>query len=352
MMYDIAALQQMYGANYTTNSGNTVYTWSPTTGEMSINGVGQGAPGGNRIFLTVWDGGGNDTYDFSNYTTNLTVNLQPGGWTTTSTAQLANLLGDGSQCRRGNIANALLYNNDPRSLIENAIGGTGNDTIIGNVADNILNGGGGNDRLTGLAGDDTLDGGSGTDTAVFSGLRSHYAITASRGRIAASFRRQFRLAGRHGNCLEHGELPVRRQGLYGGRAVGRRYDPERAPSDRAAEPHPEWRRRREYPERWPGNDKLYGNGGSNVLNAYAGLDILDGGTGNDILDGGAGADKLIGGSGTDTASYASASGGVTADLTSAANNNGDAQGDTFSAIENLAGSASDDILVGNNWAIP
>ena len=78
MMYDIAALQTMYGANYTTNTGNTVYNWSATTGEMSINGVGQGAPAGNKIFMTIWDGGGNDTYDFSNYTTNLTVNLQPG----------------------------------------------------------------------------------------------------------------------------------------------------------------------------------------------------------------------------------------------------------------------------------
>ena len=29
MMYDIAALQYMYGANYTTNSGDTVYKWSP-----------------------------------------------------------------------------------------------------------------------------------------------------------------------------------------------------------------------------------------------------------------------------------------------------------------------------------
>ena len=26
-----------------------------------------GAPGGNRIFMTIWDGGGNDTYDLSNY---------------------------------------------------------------------------------------------------------------------------------------------------------------------------------------------------------------------------------------------------------------------------------------------
>ena len=63
MMYDIAAVQHMYGANFATQNGNTTYRWSPTTGEMFIDGVGQGAPVANRIFQTVWDGGGNDTYD-------------------------------------------------------------------------------------------------------------------------------------------------------------------------------------------------------------------------------------------------------------------------------------------------
>ncbi len=32
MMLDIAALQTLYGANYTTNSGDTVYRWNPATG--------------------------------------------------------------------------------------------------------------------------------------------------------------------------------------------------------------------------------------------------------------------------------------------------------------------------------
>jgi len=43
--------------------------------------------------MTVWDGGGQDTYDFSNYSTGVTVNLAPGSWTTTSATQLANLGG-------------------------------------------------------------------------------------------------------------------------------------------------------------------------------------------------------------------------------------------------------------------
>ena len=35
----------MYGANFTTNTGNTVYKWNPTTGEEFVNGVGAGRAG-------------------------------------------------------------------------------------------------------------------------------------------------------------------------------------------------------------------------------------------------------------------------------------------------------------------
>jgi Ca2+-binding RTX toxin-like protein len=176
MMYDIAALQELYGANFSSNGGNTTYKWSPTTGEMFIDGVGQGAPVANRIFQTVWDGGGTDVYDFSNYSTPLKIDLRPGEWTTTSTTQLAKLSSDGSHVAVGNIANALQFHADARSLIENAIGGAGNDTLIGNYVANLLNGGAGDDRLIGGGGDDTLDGGLGTDTAVFTGQRSQYTV--------------------------------------------------------------------------------------------------------------------------------------------------------------------------------
>ena len=37
--------------------------------------------------MTICDDGVLDTYDFSNYTTNLRVDLNPGAWTTVSTAQ-------------------------------------------------------------------------------------------------------------------------------------------------------------------------------------------------------------------------------------------------------------------------
>ncbi|MBX9254865.1 M10 family metallopeptidase C-terminal domain-containing protein, partial [Desmonostoc muscorum CCALA 125] len=165
MMYDIRAIQQMYGANFNHNSGNTTYTFSTTTGEMFVNGIGQGTPGGNRIFRTIWDGNGIDTYNFSNYTTNLAINLEPGNWTNLNVGgnfQRANL-GDGNYAR-GHVFNALQFNGDTRSLIENANGGSGNDNINGNSANNVLRGNAGNDTITGGGGDDYMDGGTGIDT--------------------------------------------------------------------------------------------------------------------------------------------------------------------------------------------
>ncbi|MBR1167370.1 M10 family metallopeptidase C-terminal domain-containing protein [Bradyrhizobium liaoningense] len=183
MANDILALQTMYGADYTTQSSNTVYTWNPTTGQEFVNGVGQLAPGGgaggsaNRIYETVWDGGGIDTYDLSNYTTNLSINLNPGASSVFSSVQLA-YLGNGHYAS-GNVYNAYLYNNDARSYIDNATGGSGNDTIVGNAIANTLNGAGGNDRITGGSGNDTIIGGAGTDTAVYAGNRANYTVSYS-----------------------------------------------------------------------------------------------------------------------------------------------------------------------------
>lgn len=170
MMYDIAAIQHMYGAWFGYNSTNTTYTFSTTTGQMFVNGIGQGTPAANRVFRTIWDGNGIDTYDFSNYSTNLSVDLTPGGWSSFDTSgghfQQAKLnagYGGITQYARGNVFNALQYNGDVRSLIENANGGSGNDRIVGNAANNVLMGNSGNDTLLGSSGNDTLTGGAGKD---------------------------------------------------------------------------------------------------------------------------------------------------------------------------------------------
>ena len=177
---------------------DSVYTFSDTTGEMFINGIGQGTPFRNTLFRTVRDNGGNDTYDFSNYIAfeSMRIDLRPGdpndpgiGWTDVDVGinfQPARLNGgstatlDGDVWARGQLANAMLFNGDTRSLIENAIAGAGDDTVLGNQGRNRLEGRGGVDSLAGLDGDDTLiggqgagfvgdtlDGGNGTDLASY-----------------------------------------------------------------------------------------------------------------------------------------------------------------------------------------
>ncbi|RVQ52188.1 M10 family metallopeptidase C-terminal domain-containing protein, partial [Sinorhizobium meliloti] len=81
----------------------------------------------------------------------------------TSAAQLAKLHYDGSKVAIGNIANALQYQGDTRSLIENASGGAGSDTITGNQEANTLWGNDGSDVLNGESGNDALYGGLGRD---------------------------------------------------------------------------------------------------------------------------------------------------------------------------------------------
>jgi Ca2+-binding RTX toxin-like protein len=180
MANDILALQTLYGANYVFHSGNTVYSWSPATGQEFVNGIAQPAPGdgiggsANRVFMTVWDGDGNDTYDLSNYATAVSINLNPGASSITSATQIA-YLGNGHYAQ-GNVFNAYLYNGDARSYIDSAIGGTGDDTLVGNAIANFLAGGYGNDTLTGGAGNDFIAGGLGADTAVFSGSEASYLI--------------------------------------------------------------------------------------------------------------------------------------------------------------------------------
>jgi serralysin len=170
MMLDIAALQEMYGADYSVNSGATVYRWTPGSGKTWVNGQVGIDPGGNRIFATVWDGGGRDTYDLSAYDAGVRVDLRPGQYSVFSRGQLADLGGgpNGGDAR-GNIFNALLHDGNARSLIENAVGGAGNDVLWGNGVRNSLTGNAGGDRLCGGGGADVLAGGKGADVFVFAG---------------------------------------------------------------------------------------------------------------------------------------------------------------------------------------
>lgn len=311
MMYDVAALQYLYGANYTTNSTNTTYSWNPLTGAMSTNGVAGAAPEANRVFLTIWDGGGVDTYDLSNYQNAVTIDLRPGEWSTTSPVQLANL-GNGFSAR-GTIANALLFNGDARSLIENARGGTGDDLLIGNQAGNLLEGGRGADRLAGGAGADTFlfrpgDSGASARDVVTDFVRGQDKIDlvafgdleliggASYSGKANELRLWSDGAGTMigidvdgdrvsdfvveisgGAVLDAGDLL-----LFAEQASGGPAEPVRDPFTGTG-----------------GNDTISGGVGNETLRGLGGDDALSGGAGKDVLIGGGGKDRLTGGSGAD-----------------------------------------------------
>ena len=96
---------------------------------------------------------------------------------------------------------------------------------------------------------------------------------------------------------------------------------------------------------------VLGGSGDDMLAGGDRADDLRGGDGDDILKGGAGGDVLDGGAGRDTASYAGSDAGVSVRLAedgSAAVSGGHAEGDILRGIENLTGSAHDDMLFGNS----
>ena len=98
------------------------------------------------------------------------------------------------------------------------------------------------------------------------------------------------------------------------------------------------------------NDDFSGGAGNDKLDGGDGNDHLKGDAGDDTLIGGRGADVLDGGAGNDTASYATATAGVTASLATPAINTRDASGDTYISIETLTGRAFDDRLIGDGAA--
>jgi len=145
MLYDILAIQHLYGVNTETRSGDDTYTFA-TRGEL----------------MTIWDGGGADTIDLSNQQVATKLNLTAGSFSSVGQRQM--MFAADLEAAEDNIA--IAYDVE----IENAIGTRFNDEIKGNALDNTLTGG---------AGNDLLNGGEGEDTAVFAGNSSDYVFRSS-----------------------------------------------------------------------------------------------------------------------------------------------------------------------------
>ncbi len=139
MVYDILAIQQVYGADYSTRAIDTTYGFNATAGNWLYDYTQNINP-----IMTIWDGNGTDTIDLS-------------GWSTSSTLSL--VAGSYSSVNNMTYNLAIAYDVD----IENAVGGSGDDTLIGNDLDNVITGNAGNDTIEGHFGNDTLYGGDGDD---------------------------------------------------------------------------------------------------------------------------------------------------------------------------------------------
>ena len=140
MLVDILLLQYLYGENMTTRLENNTYGFHSNTGRAaySLNNIE------DKLVSCIWDSGGIDTLDFSLYTVNQVINLNEGCF-----SDIGGL--------RSNISIAY------KTIIENAIGGKGDDTLIGNPFDNNLIGGDGNDLFYGGSGNDVIYGEMGND---------------------------------------------------------------------------------------------------------------------------------------------------------------------------------------------
>jgi Ca2+-binding RTX toxin-like protein len=236
MLYDIAAIQYLYGANTAYRTGDDLYGFDPES----------------PFFMTIWDAGGIDTVSVANFSRACTLDLRAGHFS--SIAIESDPLPTGAS---GPVATYDGTDNLAIAfgvIIENAIGGSGGDRLIGNSAANVLDGGDGNDTLDGAEGGDTLKGGAGIDTA-------SYLYGASSG-ITVSLA----VAGAQATGGSGSDTLVGIENLGGSTYA----------------------------------DLLRGDGNGNVLAGAQGNDFLDGGTGNDTLDGGAGNDTLWGGTGADS----------------------------------------------------
>ncbi|MGE1155225.1 serralysin family metalloprotease [Pseudomonas kitaguniensis] len=141
---DIAAVQKLYGANYATRADDTTYGFNSNTGRDFYSAKSSA----DKLVFSVWDGGGNDTLDFSGFTQNQKINLNEASF-----SDVGGMVGNVSIAKG--------------ATIENALGGSGNDLIIGNNAANVIKGGAGNDIIYGGGGADQLWGGTGSDTFVY-----------------------------------------------------------------------------------------------------------------------------------------------------------------------------------------
>jgi Ca2+-binding RTX toxin-like protein len=274
MIYDILIMQARYGADLLTRGGNTIYGFNSSADHGVFDFAALKSMNVIPV-LTIYDAGGTDTLDVSGYEQTQRIFLKD-GWMSSVGGQVANV--------------GIAFG----TVIENAIGGAGDDVIYGNDFSNILAGNAGVDDIFGEGGDDIIDGGAGGDRiAGGEGVdRARYGSAVEQKLNVTSldtndWRVEDRLTGAFDDldsieAFEFGD--AKDTVVYAGESDVR-FDGR------------------------GGDDHLFGDGGNDIITGGPGADNLigqegddgiEGGLGDDIVRGGDGNDNLAGSSGDDS----------------------------------------------------
>ena len=258
MVADIVATTSLYGTATTTRTGNTTYGFNNNSGRA----IYDAAIGQTATSYVVVDHGGVDTLDYSGYASAQRIDLNPEAFSNIG----------------GSIGNMSIARG---TIIENAIGGSGADILIGNASNNRLNGGAGVDQLYGGQGDDIFvvdqqgdvvfeEANAGNDLVESAGNFYLYAnieqltLTGTGNSFGVGNDLLNILTGNSGeNLLIAG---AGNDQVFGGGA----------------------------------RDAIFGEDGDDRLNGQAGVDYIVGGAGADEIDGGTEADEIYGQDGNDT----------------------------------------------------
>jgi Ca2+-binding RTX toxin-like protein len=292
MLHDVATIQQKYGADLTTRTGDTTYGFGATKDAMAV--IYDFNINKNPI-ICVYDAGGIDTLNVSGFKGAANISLAAGSFSSFNGMQ-----------KNFSIANGV--------TIENATTGAGNDVVVGNSAANRIITNAGNDRVSAGSGNDTVIAGTGNDT-----------VSGNNGND--------RLFGQGGNDTMSGGAD--NDLMYGGA------DNDRLSGDNG----------NDVLFGDSGNDLLFGGNGDDRLYGGAGTDVLNGGLGNDLFRSNGGKDTFIGGGGNDTF-YVTAgdkiveergpAGGVDTVVTSTAK----ADLNAYKYVENLTGTTTQTAKLG------
>lgn len=167
MIHDIAAIQEIYGANMETRTGDTTYGFN-----SNLVGTAYDFTANTRPVISIWDAGGTDTLDFSGYKTRSVLDLNAGGFSSAGGADRFYTLEEVNEARvalgfaertqatydyyqdlieRLGVTNPNFKDNISIAYgvtIENAVGGAGDDKLIANGVANVLDGGRGADTVS------------------------------------------------------------------------------------------------------------------------------------------------------------------------------------------------------------